>query len=302
LNEAVGFERERSVSSSLRQALGWIGVAMFVVAEFALVGAAQRGKPTVRQVRERLLQEVQPVTLQNCTFERFGSPNDGGYLMCANLLGNIKAAYSYGIGPKDDWGCAIAQRYDVVVHQYDCFSPPRAACSGSQSVFHDECIGPRKEAINSRIFDTLSRQVFRNGDAGKTLVVKIDVEGAELASLLATSDSMLRRIDQLAIEIHGADRQFLELVRKLKRTFYVVHLHFNNQACSRRHRPLPAWAYQVLFVNKRVGIRDPANPTPTLPHPLDAPDDAGAPECDIPKATLQQPLGGTAKGVARLVP
>ena len=156
-------------------------------------------------------------------------------------------------------------------------------------VFHDECIGPRREAIDSRIFDTLSRQLFKNGDAGKTLVVKIDVEGAELASLLATSDSVLDRIDQLAMEIHGADRRFLELVRKLKRTFHVVHLHLQQQACSPRYRPLPAWAYQVLFVNKRIGIRDPANPRPTLPHPLDAPDDAGRPTAHMPDGNAIAP-------------
>ena len=125
----MGSEGERPVRSSLRQGLGWVGVTMFVVAVFALVSVAQRGNPTERQVRQRLLQELQPVTLQNCTLERFGSPNDGGYLMCGNLLGNIQSAYSYGIGPADDWGCAISQRYDVVVHQYDCFSPPDAACS-----------------------------------------------------------------------------------------------------------------------------------------------------------------------------
>ncbi len=94
LNEAVGSERERPVSSSLRQGLGWIGIAMFVVAVCALVGAAQRGKPTARQIRQRLLLELQPVTLKNCTLERIGSANDGGYLMCANLLGDVQSAYS----------------------------------------------------------------------------------------------------------------------------------------------------------------------------------------------------------------
>jgi hypothetical protein len=257
---------------------------MFVVAVFALASEAQRGQPTARQIRQRLLVELEPVTLQNCTLERIGSANDGGYLMCGNLLGNVQSAYSYGIGPADDWGCAISQRYGVVVHQYDCFSPPAAACSGGQSVFHDECIGPRREEIESRIFDTLSRQVFKNGDAGKTLVVKIDVEGAELASLLATSDGVLDRIDQLAMEIHGTDRHFLELVRKLKRMFHLVHLHYNNQSCSPRYRPMPAWAYQVLFVNKRIGIRDPANPAPRLPHALDAPDYALGRDCQVPEA------------------
>ena len=97
--------------------------------------------------------------LQNCTLERIGSTYDGGYLMCANLLGGIQSAYSYGIGPADDWGCAISQRHGVVVHQYDCFNPPQVDCVGGQAVFHDECIGPRREVLESRLFDTLTDQI-----------------------------------------------------------------------------------------------------------------------------------------------
>jgi hypothetical protein len=139
-------------------------------------------------------------------------------------------------------------------------------------VFHDECIGSRAARVDSRAFDSLTSQVSRNGDAGRTLVLKIDVEGAELDSLLSTPDRVLDRIDQMAMEIHGADRRYLDLVRKLKRTFHLVHLHFNNQACSVRFKPLPAWAYQVLFVNKRIGVLDHAGPAPVLPNLLDAPD------------------------------
>jgi len=266
--------------SSLRGVLGWTGVMVFVAAVMALAAfPLHRGKPTARQIRQRLLLELRPVALQNCTLERIGSAYDGGYLMCGNLLGNIQSAYSYGIGPADDWGCEISQRHGVAVHQYDCFNPPQVECVGGRPVFHDECIGPARDMIESRVFDTLAQQIFKNGDTGKTLVVKIDVEGAELESLLATPDRVLERLDQLAMEIHGVDAQFLELVRKLKRTFHLVHLHYNNQACSPRLRPLPAWAYQVLFVNKRIGVRDPSTPAPTLPHPLDAPDNPLVGDC-----------------------
>jgi hypothetical protein len=103
-----------------------------------------------------------------------------------------------------------------------------------------------------------------------------------LDSLLTTPESVLERIDQLAMEIHGADGRFLKLVRKLKRTFHLVHLHFNNQACSVRYKPLPAWAYQVLFVNKRIGVLDPAGRPPVLPHPLDASDYVMGRECQSP--------------------
>ena len=215
---------------------------LFVAAVGVLAGLPLLRPPlTARQLRSQLLTELQPVALKNCTMRRFGGPHDGGYLMCENLLSGVESAYSYGIGPTDDWGCDVSERYHLTVQQYDCFSPPLAGCPNGRSKFHDECIGPRRATIDSRVFDTLTDQLAHNGDAGKRLVMKIDIEGAELASLMATPDRVLDRIDQLAMEIHGTDRWFLAMVRKLKRTFYFVHLHFNNYACTiLKSRPLPA--------------------------------------------------------------
>jgi len=267
----------------VRKGVKWTALVTFLVSVAALGAApALYPKPTARQLRERLLKELQPVALENCTMERFGSPNDGGYLMCGNLLGRIQSAYSYGIGPSDDWGCEVSLRFGVSVHEYDCFDPSRPACPKGRLVFHDECIGGIATTQDARLFDTLTHQISKNGDAHKTLVVKIDVEGAELDSLLATPDAVLDRIDQLAMEIHGADGRFLNLVRKLKRTFHLVHLHFNNQACSVRYKPLPAWAYQVLLVNKRIGLLAAGAPTPALPNRLDAPDYVMGHECQSP--------------------
>jgi hypothetical protein len=257
------------------------GLVVFCVAVIALASAPLLlPKPTAREIRQQLWAELQPVPLANCGMRRFGSPNDGGYLMCGNLLGAVQAAYSYGIGPFDDWGCDVSQNLGVTVHQYDCFMPPPSPCP--RAVFHNECIGPKTVVIESRVFDSLTRQMSKNGDAGKTFVVKIDIEGAELDSLLATPDSVLQRIDQLAMEIHGADKRFLRMVRKLKRTFHPVHIHFNNQACTVRFKPFPAAAYQVLFVNKQIAVVDPHQRRPTLPHPLDAPDYALGRDCQTP--------------------
>lgn len=47
--------------------------------------------------RQALLEDLQPVALANCELKRFGESNDGGYLLCANLLKDVQAAYSYGI-------------------------------------------------------------------------------------------------------------------------------------------------------------------------------------------------------------
>ena len=248
-------------------------LVIFVAAVVALAIAPRTiARPTAREIRSQLLAELRPIALGNCTLRRFGSPNDGGYLMCGNLLESVAVAYSYGIGGADDWGCDVSQTLGVTVHQYDCFMPAPQPCGSGRSIFHDECIAASHAVIESRLFDSFTHQVWKNGDAGKRLVVKIDVEGAELDSLLATPGHVLDRIDQLAMELHGVDERYLELVRKLKRIFHPVHLHFNNQACTVRYKPFPASAYQVLFVNKRVGVANAALPPPVLPHPLDAPD------------------------------
>ena len=51
------------------------------------------------------------------------------------------------------------------------------------------------------------------------------------------------------MELHGTDERHLDLVRKLKRTFHLIHLHFNNYACGERWYPLPAWAYIAALLS-----------------------------------------------------
>jgi hypothetical protein len=237
---------------------------------------------SARQLRQSIMAELQPVALRNCTLQRFGSANDGGYLMCGNLLDNLDAGYSYGVGRNDDWGCDVSRRYQVPVHQYDCFDPARPTCAGGTFVFHNACLGPRAEEKESRVFDSLEHHIQANQHAGRRLVVKIDIEGAEWAALDATPDELLASIPQLAMELHGFDdRRMLEVLRKLNRHFYLVNLHFNNWSCTSRAAPFPAWAYQVLWVNKRIAEIDSSVPVPAPMSPLNAPDTATRPDCQI---------------------
>ena len=239
----------------------WIALVLVIVVAGAAIGAIRARRwsestPTGR--RQALLWDLQPVVLSNCDLKRFGEANDGGYLLCGNLLNNVQSAYSYGISGYDGWGCDISRQLKVKVHEYDCFDLHEPVCAGGALVFHPECVaGTRSTDSDGRLFDTPEAQISRNGDAGKHLVVKIDVEGAEWDTFLKTPDAVLDQIDQLAVEFHGTNRQrFREAIAKLKRTFYIVNLHFNNFSCTPDQRPFPAWAYEVLFVNKRVGVLD----------------------------------------------
>jgi len=241
--------------------------------------------------RAELFDELQPVEVPDCQIVRLGSPGDGGYLMCANLLGPVKAGYSYGIGAAGDaWGCDVARRLNVPVHQYDCFDPTPPACSGGAGVFHNECIGPaRRTDASGRIFDTLENQLARNGDGAHLVVMKMDVEGAEWDSLLQTSSAVLERIDQLAIELHGVgEEKQVAVVRKLKQHFHVVNVHFNNWACGPGLDPFPASVYEVLLVNKRIAKA--GGPRPRGPLPLDAPTRSRGPDCQA--QTSRWSLGG----------
>ena len=132
-------------------------------------------------------------------------------------------------------------------------------------MFHAECIGDAAKTEEGRRFDTLQNQLAKNGDAGKRLVVKMDVEGAEWDSLLHAPDATLDRIDQLAIEFHYINEErYVQTVQRLKQFFYVAHLHFNNWSCARGLDPFPGWAFEVLLVNKRIGVLDPGQPAPPL--------------------------------------
>ncbi len=263
-------------------------IILFAGAVIILIRAQVRDAAG-RKLREAILAELQPVALKNCTFKRFGSANDGGYLMCENLIEPLDAAYSYGVGSNDDWGCEMSRTYHVPVYQYDCFDPARPTCNGGTFVFHDECVGDRTGYRESRFFDTLENQIRKNGDTGRRLIIKMDIEGAEWDSLLATSDELLASIPQITMEMHGYDDpKIVEVLRKLKRNFYLVNLHFNNWSCTRRAAPLPAWAYQTHWVNKHIGVLDAAMPVPAPLSSLNAPDSPTWPDCQL-RTTTSKP-------------
>lgn len=260
-----------------------------LIAGCALLAACGRDVDRAA-LHQALFDEIQPVKLSNCDFERIGDSNDGGYLACKNLVPRSQAVYSYGIAGTDEWGCTVSARLSLPVHEYDCFNPSRPACGpGATPMFHDECVGPKPLTEQGRRFDTVENQIARNGDAGKRIIMKMDVEGAEWPSFLEMSDILLSQIDQLTVEFHDInDPKYLDVIRKLKRTFYVANLHYNNWECRDDAAPLPGRVFELLLVNKSLGvIEDGAKPI--FPNPLDAPNRAGHPDCQVLATEAKSP-------------
>ena len=246
-----------------------------------------RAREAVIQRRQTLYDMLQPVALTNCRLERFGETHDGGYLMCANLLDAVRSGYSYGISGYDKWGCDISSRLDIPLHQYDCFDTTQPECPTGRTVFHAECVGNTSKIDSGRSFDTIPNQIARNGDSAKHIVLKIDVEGAEWDSFAATPDDVLQQIDQLAVEFHWVhvkkqwvqdEEKYVRVVSRLKEFFHVAHIHYNNYSCVTGLEPFPAWAYEVLFVSKRLGVAD-TGPKPRGLPSVDAPNNPKIADC-----------------------
>ena len=259
---------------------------MLTIAVLALIayqlGEASQPAPAevARSTRESILEELQTVALENCNLKRFGNANDGGYLLCDNLGESIEAAYVYG--HNYPFACGVAQRYGVPVHYYQCALPGEPTCDGGKVVRHEECIGTEPDFVGETFVDSLEGQLYGNEDAEKRLIVEIDIEGAEWAPLAEMPEQVFAQIDQMALEFHGVDDPaHLEILRRLKEYFFLVNVHFNNHVCSPANEPLPASVFQVLLVNKNLGIEDPDAPVPAPPSPLNAPDGTG-PDCQLP--------------------
>jgi hypothetical protein len=232
-----------------------------------------------RSTRESLFAALTPVTLANCDLARYGAAHDGGYLMCRNLVERAAAAYSYGIDGRDEWGCQVARELSIPLHQYDCYNTTIPACPGTSAFFNAACVGPRSETIDGRPFGPIREQVARNDDTGKPLLMKMDVEGSEWVSFLATPDDVFRNVDQLVVEFHGVERpRFLVVVERLKEFFYIANVHINNFSCTAWMPPFPGDVFEVLFVNKQIAQLA-STSRPTRHHALDAPNATWLPDC-----------------------
>ena len=65
---------------------------------------------------------------------------------------------------------------------------------------------------------------------------------------------------------------------RLKETFVVAHLHFNNFGCREDLAPFPSDAYEVLLFNRRVAGAV-SSGAAARPSHLDAPNDPQRPDC-----------------------
>jgi len=172
-------------------------------------------------------------------FKRFGEDDDGGYVMCTDGLDEtLEGAFSLGVNGFDGWGMAVSKMYNIPLHEYDCKnSKAPKACEGCDAHFHRMCVGSSLDGAAKENWTTLSDELTSLG-LGKTdrsLLLKMDIEGAEAALLAGESVANLRKMRQVVMELHGlspaeeAVTTHLAVARKMRDAgFVVAHLHGNN--------------------------------------------------------------------------
>jgi hypothetical protein len=211
-------------------------------------------------------------TLRLCApcnkYERYGEPNDGGYVMCSDgLEKGLVGAFSYGINGFDGWGMAIASQYHIPLHEFDCTNLKQPdVCHGCDVHFHAQCLlnhngdakaasqdfeASQPEGVGDSLkfgdersnnqekfaFKTLTQMFKESGQANakdRSLLLKIDVEAAEWKIFAEEPVKNLKKFREIVVEYHWLHevenhKLYLEAVRKIEKAgFSVSHMHGNN--------------------------------------------------------------------------
>ena len=168
---------------------------------------------------------LRPNVLDKSNCKRFGSQNDGGYILYDDLNDN-NFLISFGVGDNVEFESQIATR-GISAHLYDnsIVELPRAI---PKAKFFKETIGPQPHT-------TLQNALARIPESALP-ILKMDIEGSEWETLNGESEHIFNRFAQLIVEFHNLSEVTLpskaelmvSVLSKLNSLFFVANVHPNN--------------------------------------------------------------------------
>ena len=193
----------------------------------------------------------------NLTKIRIGNKRDGGYVALKELCEKTGVVYSFGVGDDIGFELDFVDRFPQV-REIRLFDPTinYLPIVHPKFIFNRVGVGRGLNALN-----TLCRRETDNA------MLKMDIEWNEWEVLQYASDETLQAYDQILIEFHIVKiddvvaenytayfqdfmtsvydkinqrlfHMYLEIIRKLKRLFYIYHVHANNslaKVCAGGH-------------------------------------------------------------------
>lgn len=218
-------DRIESVLSGLRQQLGFVQTQLGIA---SMVSGCDRHELQRRILRLGSL--IRPQRAIGRSKRRVGGPNDGGYVMLDDFEG-IRSAISFGIGTEDSWDRVIADS-GIVVHQYD------HTVEGPPTDHPNFRFSRQKVIADQRLSEGVSLASAVSGAAPEdsSVILKIDIEGAEWDVFAGATRGTLDRCAQIVCEFHGFGSVYIDGVfarmekalLNLHTIFAVVHVHANN--------------------------------------------------------------------------
>jgi hypothetical protein len=159
---------------------------------------------------------------------RFGVNEDGGYLL-ADRLGDIRRVYSYGIGGETSFDKAVLEALpECRVFGFDPTIDPPAWMTSPRWTFHKVGLacGQGRHLDHRSMCD----------DKDEPHILKIDVEGAEVAWLVEEGERPGSTCQQVVMELHGLGvpdqwPRISSAMVALAHGFALVHAHVNNYTC-----------------------------------------------------------------------
>ncbi len=224
---------------------------------------------------------------------RLGDFGDGGYLVPDDLRG-IAACYSPGVSEQASFEMDMAKRGIPSFMADASVARPPVDVPGAH--FVRKFLGDKDKG---EVMTLASWVAATDPDPAADLLLQMDIEGAEYATLAAAPRDLLRRFRMIVIEWHHLPsvltkprfmRPALAAMEKLQEDFVTVHLHPNNVSGSVEidGEAIPRVVEATLLRRDRARSLRPAT---ALPHPLDRRHNPGKPALTLPRRWRGGPAG-----------
>ena len=201
---------------------------------------------------------------------RLGKDNDGGYVIVhrpgmqysALLSGGISDDISFELDFVREYGCPC-DAFDGTI--WSLPSTSGASPSSPLIRFVRKNISPHNDAANTNLHAMIEEKT-------EGLMVKMDIEGAEIPWVGSLRRDHLDRIEQIVMEFHFPfGNAEVGVFRQLNETHVLIHLHANNQCGVREHwGAVVPNVFECTFLHKKYFMgQEPLPNTLPIPSPLD---------------------------------
>jgi len=233
-----------------------------------------------------LVKALRPVQTE---FEliRIGGANDGGYLIPNDLKG-ITSCFSPGVADTASFEIDLCKR-GIGSHLADG-SVDDAPKGFTPLSFTKKHLDGYNDEDNMTLSTWLDKKAGDMYWRKEDLILQMDIEGGEYATIIATPQEVLKQFRIICVEIHDTDAWFNPIAwntvqtffAKLTEDFHVVHNHPNNNCGN-----VTAGGFLLPRVFELTLLRKDRSEAlgfvEDLPHPLDACNVLDMPELKLPK-------------------